>query len=86
MDLIQSAMCSPNRGDGFSWQEHPYKRTLNQIRTKSKTFFIDGNLKIFDFSRKSSPKKLYLSQNILPDVALSVSRKFSTQLVGVFLP
>ena len=58
--------------------------TLNQTRTRSKTFFIDGNLKFLIFSRKSSPKKLYLSQNILPDVALRVSRKFSTEFVGVF--
>ena len=60
------------------------QRILNQTRTRSKTFFIDGNLKFLIFSRKSSPKKLYLSQNILPDVALRVSRKFSTQFVGVF--
>ena len=70
---------------GFHDKNTPTSCVENFLETLRSTCFIDGNLKMFDFSRKSSPKKLYFSQNILADVALSVSRKFSTQLVGVFL-
>ena len=77
MDLIHIALCYPDLESGFTNPKHVLKlcRKFSRGTQSQKRKFEK-----FDFSRKSSPKKLYLNYNILPNVALSDSRKLSTQL------
>ena len=81
-NLIQSAVCTPNPEDIF----HGNKTLTSCVENFLKTLTAIWQNILAQINHLQNSNELYSSQNILPDVASSVSRKFSKQFVGVLFP